>query len=30
MINVEEFKMLELVKIEESDSNDELTVFFHR
>ena len=28
MIDVEEFKMKEIVKIEESDSNDELTVFF--
>ena len=28
MIDVEEFKMKEILKIEESDSNDELTVTF--
>ena len=28
MIDVEEFKMKEIVKIEESDLNDELTVTF--
>ena len=28
MIDVEEFKMIEILKIEDSDSNDELTVTF--
>ncbi|ABX13655.1 hypothetical protein [Nitrosopumilus maritimus] len=28
MIDVEEFKMKEILKIEDSDSNDELTVTF--